>query len=206
MHAAAMRVRDLGGHHGELRLAVGKVLRAVDHVSRPLQTNRRGGVLLEQGGDAHIAVEDLDAAVPGLPHDGVLGNVGQGRGRRKPRPQAVAGKPLGIEPGPRSRALHDNGNGLVREPGRTDAAPSVASAARHGLLCHRFPNQRERAMASLKMDLHSARQAVTRADQAQTDGEKIAALMEAVHCLVTILEDLDKNMSRMNPRRGTALR
>ena len=61
-------------------------------------------------------------------------------------------------------------------------------------------------MASLKVDLHSARRAVTRADQAQTDGEKIAALTEAVHCLVTILEDLDKNMSRMNPRRGTALR
>ena len=37
-----------------------------------LQPNRRRGVLLEQARDTHIAAEHLDAAVPCLPHDGVL--------------------------------------------------------------------------------------------------------------------------------------
>jgi hypothetical protein len=69
-----------------------------------LQPNRRRGIFLEQARDPHITAEDLDAAVPRLPHDGVLGHIGQGCGRRKTRPQAVTGELLRVEPGRSNRS------------------------------------------------------------------------------------------------------
>lgn len=74
-----------------------------------LEAEVGGGVVLEHGGGPDVAVQGLEAFVPGLAHDRAVGGAVLRGGGGVPGAQGVPGEPVGRDPGGAGGALDDLG-------------------------------------------------------------------------------------------------